>query len=143
MDVASSGPASVARRLLEEVLNHGRLDLIEELVAEDAVEHEPLPIATGEMRNDLRTWLTELRSAFPDYHVHIEDVVTEGEKVAIRERITGTNLGSLLGVPPTGRPMSIDGFDLLRVHDGRIVEHWGLTDGWAMAHQLGLAAGAR
>lgn len=142
MEGASEAPESVARRLLEEVLNRGRLDLIEDLVAEDAVEHEPLPISTGEMRSDLRAWLTELRSAFPDYHVRIEDVVTEGEKVAIRERITGTNLGPLLGMPPTGRPISIDGFDLVRVHGGRIVEHWGLTDGWAMAHQLGVAAAA-
>ncbi|HEX5949766.1 MAG TPA: ester cyclase, partial [Actinomycetota bacterium] len=124
MDAASGGPASVARRLLEEVLNHGRLDLIEDLVAEDAVEHEALPISTGEMRSDLRAWLTELRSAFPDYHVQIEDVVAEGEKVVIRERITGTNLGALLGMPPTGRSISIDGFDMVRVHGGRIVEHW-------------------
>lgn len=139
MGAASERAETVARRLLEEVLNEGRLDLIDELVAEDAVEHEPLPISTGEMRSDLRAWLTALRSAFPDYHVQIEDVVSQGDKVAIRERITGTNLGSLLGMPPTGRSISVDGFDLVQVRDGKIVQHWGLTDGWAMAHQLGLA----
>jgi predicted ester cyclase len=134
----ASEPAAVARRLFEEVVNDGRLDLIDELIAEDAIEHETLPISTGEMRSDLRAWLTELRSAFADYRVEIRDLLVDGDKVVTRERITGTNLGPLLGVPPTGRSICVDGFDLVRVTNGMVVEHWGLTDGWTMAHQLGL-----
>jgi len=142
------GPAldlteAVTRRLFEEVFNHGRLDLIDELIAEDAVEHEPLPISTGEMRTDLRAWLTELRRAFPDYHVEIEELIVDGDKAVARERITGTNAGPLLGIPPTGRPICIDGIDILRVDGGRVVEHWGLADGQTMARQLGLTTAAR
>jgi len=138
MGPALDRPEAVTRRFFEEVFNHGRLDLIDELIAEDAVEHEPLPISTGEMRTDIRAWLTELRRAFPDYHVQIEDVIVEGDKVVARERITGTHVGPLLGIPPTGRPICVDGIDILRVDDGRIVEHWGLADGQTMVRQLGL-----
>lgn len=139
------GPApdraeAVTRRLFEEVINHGRLDLIDELVAEDAVEHEALPISTGELRSDLRAWLTALRSAFPDYHVDLEDVIVQGDKVVVRERITGRNLGPFLGIPPTGRPICVDGIDIVMVSGGRVVEHWGLTDSQAMVRQLGLPA---
>ena len=143
MEPASDLAGSVTRRLFEEVFNHGRLDLIDELIAEDAIEHEALPISTGEMRTDLRAWLTELRHAFPDYHVELEDLIVEGDKAVARERITGTHVGPLLGIPPTGRPICIDGIDILRVDEGRVVEHWGLADGQAMVRQLGLAAAAR
>ncbi len=143
MEPALDRAEKVTRRLFEEVFNHGRLDLIDELIAEDAVEHEQLPISSGEMRTDLRAWLTELRRAFPDYHVELADVIVEGDKVVARERITGTNVGPLLGIPPTGRRICIEGYDIVRVDAGRIVEHWGLTDGWTMVRQLGLAAAAR
>ena len=131
---------AITRRLFDEVFNHGRLDLIDELVAEDAIEHEALPIATGEMRTDLRMWLTELRRAFPDYHVELQDLIAEGDRVVARERITGTNVGPLLGIPPTGRRICVDGIDIVRVDDGRIVEHWGMADGQTMARQLGLTS---
>lgn len=137
----ASGPAeTITRRLFDEVFNHGRLDLIDELVAEDAVEHEELPISTGEMRTDLRLWLTELRRAFPDYHVELRDLIVDGDTVVARERITGTNVGSLLGIPPTGRPICIEGIDIVRIAGGRVVEHWGIANGEAMARQLGLAS---
>lgn len=130
---------AVAQRLFEEVFNHGRLDVIDELVAEDALEHEALPVSTGEMRTDLRAWITELRRAFPDYHIEIEDLIAEGDRVVVRERVTGTNSGPLLGIAPTGRRFCIDAIDIVRVDEGRIVEHWGLSDGTTMVRQLGLA----
>lgn len=135
---SGTAEAAVVRRLFDEVMNAGRLELIDELMAEDAVEHEALPISTGELRRDFRAWVSELRKAFPDYHVQVEDVIAEGDRVATRERITGTNLGPLLGMPPTGRRMDIAGFDVVRVVDGRIVEHWGLADSWTMGRQLGI-----
>lgn len=140
MDPVPEQVRAIARRFIEEVFNQGRLDVIDELVAGDAVEHESLPIATGEMRTDLRTWLAELRTAFPDYHLELDDVIAEGDRVATRGRITGTNTGSLLGMPPTGRPICVDAIDIIRIEDGRIVEHWGIADGQAMARQLGLAS---
>jgi len=143
MDPAPEQAREITRRFIEEVFNHGRLDLIEDLVALDALEHEALPIATGEMRTDLRTWLSELRRAFPDYHVELEDLIVEGDKVVVRERITGTNRGPFLGIPPTGRPICVDAIDILRIEDGRVVEHWGIADSTTMVRQLGLATETR
>lgn len=140
MGTATDDARTVTRRLIEEVMNRGRFDLIDELIAEDAIDHEALPIASGEMRTDLRMWLSELRRAFPDYHVELEDLIVEDDKVVVRERITGTNLGPLLGIPPTGRPICVAGIDILRVDEGRVVEHWGVTDSEAMARQLGLTS---
>lgn len=134
---------TVTERLFQEVFNHGRLDLIDELVAEDAVEHEALPISTGEMRMDLRAWISELRRAFPDYHIEVEELIGEGDKVVALERITGTNSGPLLGIPPTGRRFCIDAIDVMRVDDGKVVEHWGISDSTTMVRQLGLAATSR
>jgi steroid delta-isomerase-like uncharacterized protein len=131
---------AVTQRLFQEVFNHGRLDLIDELVAEDAIEHEALPISTGEMRIDLRAWITELRRAFPDYHIEVEQLIGEGDRVVALERVTGTNSGPLLGIPPTGRTFCIDAIDVVRVDGGKVVEHWGLSDGTTMVRQLGLAA---
>jgi steroid delta-isomerase-like uncharacterized protein len=140
MRVVTDDARTLTRRLVEEVVNRGRLDLIDELVAEDAIDHEELPIASGEMRTDLRMWLTELRRAFPDYHVEVQDLIVEGDKAVARERITGTNLGPLMGIAPTGRPICISGIDIVRVQDGRIVERWGLTDFQAMSRQLGFTS---
>jgi steroid delta-isomerase-like uncharacterized protein len=128
-------------RLVEEVFNDGHLDLIDELIARDAVEHEALPIATGELRTDLRMWLAELRGAFPDYHVEVQDVIVEGDKAVVRERITGTNSGTLMGIPPTGRPICIEAIDIVRIDHGAIVEHWGIADSATMLRQLGLEHG--
>ncbi len=143
MGSSPTAPGVVARRLLEEVVGHGRLDLIDELVAERAVWHQRLPISTGEVRGDLRAWITELRRAFPDLRVEIEEITVEGERAAARVRITGTHLGPLLGVPPTGRPICIEGVEILRVREGRIVEQWGIADVRALARQLGLPGGMR
>lgn len=138
MELAPERARSISRRFIEEVFNHGRLDLIEDLVAEDAVEHEELPITTGEMRTDLRTWVAELRRAFPDYRIVLEDLIVEGDKVAMRERITGTHDGPFMGIPPTGRRIDVEAFDIVRIADDRVVEHWGISDGTTMVRQLGL-----
>jgi len=142
MDPALEQARMVTRRLFEEVFNGGRLDAIDELVAPDALDHEVLPIATGEMRTDLRTWLAALRQAFPDYHVDLEDVIAEGDRVVVRERITGTNTGPLLGMPATGRPICVEAIDILRIADGVVIEHWGIADSTTMVRQLGLVSAA-
>jgi hypothetical protein len=138
MDATLEQARSITRRLFEEAFNGGRLEAIDELVAPDAVEHESLPIATGEMRTDLRAWLTALRQAFPDYHVELEDVIAEGDRIVVRQCITGTNTGPLLGMPATGRRVCIEAIDILRIADGVVVEHWGIADGTTMVRQLGL-----
>jgi predicted ester cyclase len=78
-----------------------------------------------------------LRTAFPDLHLTIDDMVADGDKVWIRMTARGTNQGPLVG-PPTGKAMSITVMDECRFENGKIVEHWGVPDRFAQMAQLGL-----
>ena len=78
-----------------------------------------------------------LRSAFPDLNATIEDMVAEGDKVAIRITWKGTQKGDFMGVPPTGKSVSFGVMDIVRVAEGKCVEHWGETDFMGLMQQLG------
>src|SRR5262249_18321993 len=74
---------------------------------------------------------------FADLHIRIDDLIEEGDRVAVRWHCTGTLTGSGLGVAPTGKPMQITGMSILRVHDEQIVEAWNNFDVLGMHQQLG------
>jgi predicted ester cyclase len=76
------------------------------------------------------------RDAFPDVTVEIDELVADGDRVAVATTFTGTHTGSLMGVEPTGRRVSVTGIDIVRVEGGRIVEHRGLTDVVGLMRQL-------
>ena len=77
------------------------------------------------------------RSAIPDLRVVVEDMIAEGDKVAVRYTLEGTHEGELFGVPPTGQRLSIKSISVERVSDGKIIEHWRVTDSLDMMQQLG------
>ena len=89
----------IARRLYEEIINQGRLETADELLAPDARSHAGAPPGP----EGLKRHVTMLRSAFPDLRHNIEDVIAEGEKVVVRTTCSGTHLGDFMGIPPTGR----------------------------------------
>ncbi|MBA2793302.1 MAG: ester cyclase [Thermoleophilaceae bacterium] len=74
--------------------------------------------------------------AFPDAEVTIDDLVAEGDRVAVATTLTGTHQGQVMGVAPTGRRVAVTGIDLLRIEHGKIVEHRGLTDTVGLMRQL-------
>jgi predicted ester cyclase len=78
-----------------------------------------------------------LRKAFPDFHLTIEELAADGDKVWIRMTARGTNLGGFMG-PPNGKSFEVAVFDLLRFQDGKVVEHWGTPDRFALLAQLGM-----
>ena len=78
-----------------------------------------------------------LHSAFPDFHTTINDLIAEGDKVVVSMTWSGTQQGEWMGMPPSGKRMSINVIDIFRVADGKFVEHWGLMDGMTMMQQLG------
>jgi predicted ester cyclase len=124
---AGADPKSVVRRLIEEVLNGGRLEVIDELY-------------TPEMARGARRWITPFRESFPDVHMEIVDLIAEGEKVVGRFHCSGTNLGPWRGQPPTGRRFErVDEVYIFRVTDGRISEAWGIEDTRSRERQLGLS----
>ena len=128
---------AVVRRLVEEVFNQGNMSAMDELIAPDFVEHEELPPEIPPGREAPAIMFAMLRSAFPDFKATIDDLVAEGDKVVLRQTWTGTHQGEFMGVPPTGRSVSIGVIDILRLAEGKMVEHWGIMDSMAMMQQLG------
>ncbi|HEX6350344.1 MAG TPA: ester cyclase [Candidatus Dormibacteraeota bacterium] len=126
------------RRLIDEGFSQRRLEVVDELVAEDAREHQrglkPGREGVKETINTLHTW-------FSDFRVEVADVAEAGGLVWARNVATGVNTGSIMGRPPTGRSMRIDVFDTVRFRDGKLVEHWGVPDQLGMLLQLGLMPG--
>jgi steroid delta-isomerase-like uncharacterized protein len=73
----------------------------------------------------------------PDYYTTIEDLIAEGDKVVARVTMTGTHTGNFCGIAPTGRRVNLTSIYIVRIAEGKIVEHWGEEDGVAVLKQLG------
>lgn len=126
---------AATRRFIREGFTQGRLEVCDELVAEDMVEHQrglrSGPEGAKDTIRTLHTW-------FSDFELRIEDVAATEDTVWIRCTGSGMNTGSVFGHPPTGRRSSITVFDVLRWHHGRLVEHWGVPDQLGLLVQLGI-----
>jgi len=127
---------TVASRWYEEVFNAGKIELIDELFAPNFVDHDPSNPLPG--LDGVRQLVSMYRGAFPDLRLTVEDEITEGDKVVTRFTGRGTHKGPLMGIPPTGKRVTITAIDILRFENGRIVEHWGNQDLLGMMQQLGV-----
>jgi predicted ester cyclase len=78
------------------------------------------------------------RSAFPDVRATIDDLIAEGDKVVVRSTWHGSHKGDFFGIPPTGKDFTLTAIDIVRVVDGKVVEHWGNEDDLGMLAQLGI-----
>lgn len=128
---------AVIRRLIEDVVNAGNLDAIDELVAPDFVNHNPLPGATPD-RDGFKAAFRNLHAAFPDLHTINSDLVAEGDRVVALRGFEGTHNGPFMGVPGTGKHIVLDGMTAFRVVNGQISERWGVLDMLGVMRQLGL-----
>ena len=119
------------RRTYEVLLNQGKLEVAEELVSADFVNHEAPP---GRDRGpeSMRGLATMLRTAFPDLRFAIEELVAERDMVAGRLTMSGTHEGPLMGTPATGRSVRQEHMHFVRFRDGKAVEHWGVRDDLGM-----------
>ena len=121
-----------------EVWNKGNLAAVDELFSANFVQHF-LP-DSSELKgiNTFRERVREHREAFPDWKENIKYIVAEDDLVVIQFESSGTNLGSWLGNPPTGRKVHINEFSILRVENGKIAEQWLMPDLFSLNKQLGL-----
>ena len=126
---------AIARRAFEEVLNQKKLDLIDEIYTTDYVQHP------SEMRGSdvLKQYYAALFTAFPDGQWTVEDIFAEGDKVATRLTITGTQQGEFRGMPPTGKQVTLTMIAIYRFADGKLVEGWNNSDQLGLLEQLGVA----
>lgn len=134
------GNSSVIERFIGEVINQGRLEVADEIVAPDFVELDPLP-GQRQGREGLKEVIAMMRSAFPDIHWVNEETIEEGEKVVSRFTWTGTHKGTFLGVPATGKRVSVKGVVIDRVVGGKMIDSRILMDNLGMMEQLGVVPG--
>jgi steroid delta-isomerase-like uncharacterized protein len=128
------------RRSIEEGWNQGKVAIYDEICAPNYIHHDPtfFNVRTHE---DYKRWVTEMRSAFPDLHLTMEDMITEGEQVVVRWTFHGTNTGdivTLMHIPATGKQVTVTGITIARLAGGKVVEDWHLGDHLGMFQQLGL-----
>ena len=135
----AQNPEALVRRLIEDGFNEGNLDVADEVISPGLIEHQNFGPDHAPGAEGVKAVIASLRRAFPDFHLAIDDLAVDGDTVWLRMTGTGTNDGSFMGHPPTGRRMRTDVFDALRVDGERIVEHWGVPDRLGTLFQLGLA----
>ena len=124
-------------RYFDEVWNQGRIDVLDELIAADYVNHssslpDPRPGPSG-----LKPIVAEMRGAITDLHYEILDMAVTADKVAVHVRVTGTHTGTLFGMPPHGGKVDVKQMQFEWIRDGRIVRHWRITDDLSLLRQIG------
>ena len=130
----------IVRALIEEGFNEGNLDLVDAITSPELVEHQAFGPDHAAGAEGVRDVIASLRKAFDGFHLTIEDLVVSGDTVWLRMVATGTHTGTFMGHAATNRPIRTDVFDVIRLQDGRMVEHWGVPDRLGVLMQLGLIA---
>jgi steroid delta-isomerase-like uncharacterized protein len=131
---------AIIRDYVDTVWNRQRLDRADDFVAVDFTDHAASPQQAPGLTGARQKWAM-FQAAVPDLNVTIEDMVAEGDRVAVRRTYTGTHRGPMFGVPATGNTVHFPGFSIFRLAAGRIAEHWELFDRLTLMQQLGAIAG--
>ncbi len=123
---------TIIRRRVEEIWNQGDLAIADELIADDY-------LSNGQTigREGYKQFVAGVRAAFPDLRFTLDDLVAEGDRVAVRYTARGTHSGAFMGIPPTGKQVTFTGIDLFRIAHGRMAEEWLMFDQLGLLRQLG------
>jgi steroid delta-isomerase-like uncharacterized protein len=132
-----SANKEVIRRLVEGVWGDRNLGLIDELIAEDYIGHDPALPQPAKGRAGFRESVELYQAAFDSTDITIDDQFAEGDTVVTRWTGRGTHTGELMGIAPTGKDVTVSGITIARLRDGRIAEEWNLMDSLGMLVQLG------
>jgi steroid delta-isomerase-like uncharacterized protein len=125
----------LVRRFVREIFVDGNADAIDELVAEDFVPHT-WP-STGDGRGDLKRAIERVSKGLSDAAFTIEDMIAEGDRVAVRLTAGARQTGEFMGMPPSGKSYRIGEIHIFRIRDGKVSEHWHQFDSMGMMTQLG------
>ena len=127
---------ALVRRYVEEFVDRSNFDLSEEIFAPNFVRYDAGPDQVSRVE-DLKHFFAMLHSGFPGFQSTIEDLLSEGDKVALRFTFRGIHQGEFMGIAPTGKEVTMSGIDILRIADGKLVEMWNQEDVLGMMRQLG------
>lgn len=130
---------ALVQRFYDEVISGGNIDALDELMADDFVEHNAGDLPPG--RDGFKLFASALRNAFPDFRWTVDDWIVAGDRVAARGRGRGTHRGEFLGVPGTGRPAEWTAIHIFAIRDGRLAERWAEVDAGGLAERLKAASG--
>lgn len=129
-------PKTIVRRFVDDYQTQNDRVAFDELLARDVIDHSrPDGIEPG--ADGVRQQFDGFRAAFADFRAVIHDQVAEGDKVVTRKTFHGRHTGEFNGIPPTGREVTIEVIDIVRVENGQIVEHWNVVDRLGLLSQLG------
>lgn len=128
---------AVVRRFVEAVINQQQLEVIDELVAADFIEHDALPPDIPPGSAGQKRYMAMFLHAFPDLHIAVKQAVAEGDTVVFYQTLRGTHRGAFMGLAPTGKAVAFDATDIVRVEDGKMAEHWSVMDTLGLLQQLG------
>jgi len=135
--VSAEDNIKLIQRFYDEGWNANNLDVYDELVTDDFVDHQAVPgLPPG--REGFKLLNVMFRSAFPDVYVAVENIVADDDKVGCRWRSGGTHQGELFGIPATGKTVEITATVFYRVEDGRLAEGWINRDDLGLMRQLGV-----
>ena len=128
---------AIVRQFIEEGINRNDFSIGEALLSDSYIEHEELPPGVPSGVEGVKLLFTMMHNAVPDFHASINDIIAEGDKVVVFMTWTGTQQGELMGIPASGKQMAYNVIDIFRIVDGRVQEHWGVSDTMTMMQQLG------
>lgn len=137
--MSSQQNRTVAERFIEDVWRQGKIDVIDELFSADYVDHSFGSHPAG--RDDLKQFVAMFRQAFHDLEYELHQMLAEGDDVASRDTVHATHNGEFMGIPATGKRVSVSAMHFLRFANGKIVAHWGITDVAGLMQQLGVGPG--
>jgi predicted SnoaL-like aldol condensation-catalyzing enzyme len=132
---------TAARQFIERAFNQGDLDAIDGHISPTGIDHQEPPGTDFVVH--IKEVITGLRTAFPDLHFEIHEMLAEGDIVAFRSTMTGTHLGVLSirpvgSLPPTGRKIAVPHMHFIRIVDGQVSDLWHIWDTPGMMRQLGV-----
>jgi predicted ester cyclase len=129
---------ALMRRFYEEVFNQKNTAAIDEFIDPHGVDHSAPPGTPGGIEGQ-KQLIGMYLTAFPDVHLTVEDMIAEGDTVVARLTARGTHQGAYMGIPPTGKQVTVTAIDINRMAGGKSVEHWLEMDNLGMLQQLGVA----
>ena len=129
---------AVIQRLFEEVFNQGKIEVLDDIVAEHVLHHDATsPEPKHESSVSFKQVTHLFQAAFPDANIPLFDLIAEGDRVVARWGLRGTHQGTFMDVPPTDKPVSVNGIIIYRLVDQKIVEYWEAFDTRWVLQQLG------
>ncbi|GAA3114386.1 steroid delta-isomerase-like uncharacterized protein [Kribbella aluminosa] len=137
METTESNKA-VVKDFIDGLFTKGDLSAVDTYLAEDFIAHDSPGFGGTPDREGFRHAGEQIRAAFPDWHSELHELIAEGDLVAERFTASGTHQAEVMGVPATGKTVTLPGINIFRVRDGRIVERWGQMDQLSLLRQLGV-----